>query len=139
MTGRVFRTEQVLAHPPRCVVYDPCTGLTHAAIGQQLGAGRVCLDDAAVAAWPIVHPRELRRPVPVSVCWSPIVRCNLACPHCLDDKSVPEGDRRARTAAAARIGAAGVLGVDISGGEPLLLPDLPDLAQPLIEAGCAVS
>jgi MoaA/NifB/PqqE/SkfB family radical SAM enzyme len=86
-----------------------------------------------------VHPRQLRRSAPVSVCWSPIVRCNLACPHCLDDKSVAEGDRRARAAVAARIAAAGVLGVDISGGEPLLLPDLPALARQLAAAGRAVS
>lgn len=67
------------------------------------------------------------------------MRCNLACPHCLDDKSVREGNRARRRQIADRIAAAGVLGVDISGGEPLLLSDLTALTDRLVLGGCAVS
>ncbi|SES35981.1 radical SAM protein [Actinokineospora terrae] len=120
------------------VVYDPLTGLTRQA-GEPMPAGRIALAAEDVAALPEVHPGELGAGMPVSVCWSPIVRCNLACPHCLDDKSVPELGRGERAEVAARIAASGVLGVDVSGGEPLLIRDLPTLLDVLVGSGCAVS
>ncbi len=145
MTLRTFR----LAHTAAgMVAHDPCTGLTHRGHQARAGAdvegaqtqtGRVRLDDRIVAAWPVIHPRELAGPMPVSVCWSPIVRCNLHCPHCLDDKAVPEAGRDRRAEVAGHLAAAGVLGVDISGGEPLLLADLPALADRLTAGGCVVS
>jgi MoaA/NifB/PqqE/SkfB family radical SAM enzyme len=73
--------------------------------------------------------------MPVSVCWSPIVRRNLRCPHCLDDTSVPELDVTGRGRIAGMLAVAAVLGVDISGGEPLLLRDLPTLAQRITIGG----
>ncbi|MFC4005573.1 radical SAM protein [Prauserella oleivorans] len=120
------------------VVYDPLTGLTHRT-GEPTLTGRATLANESIAALPEVHPGGLGDVMPVSVCWSPIVRCNLACPHCLDDKSVPELGRGGRAEVAARIAASGVLGVDVSGGEPLLIRDLPTLLDVLVDGGCAVS
>jgi sulfatase maturation enzyme AslB (radical SAM superfamily) len=120
------------------VVHDPLTGLTHRA-GIGLAAGRVRLADAEVAAWPVVHPGAVQSDVPISVCWSPLVRCNLTCPHCLDDKAVPELARPDRHRIAHLLAASPVLGVDISGGEPLLLRELPELIDILVAGDCTVS
>src|SRR5262249_52425714 len=87
-----------------------------------------------VLTGPVIASHDLGRTMPVSVCWSPIVRCNLACPHCLDDTTVTEAGAASRRRAAEVLSRADVLGVDISGGEPLLLRELPDLAR-LIAAG----
>jgi len=132
---RIFR---VAVSGGQIVVHDPCSGVTRLA-PHPIPAGRRLLDDGEMLGWPTAHPAGLGLDVPVSICWSPLVRCNLDCPHCLDDKSVPELDSARRAVIAQRIGASGVLGVDISGGEPLLLRDLPDLAQQLSGDGCAVS
>lgn len=134
-THRVFATG-VSGHTR--YVHDPLTGLTHRA-DDLIPLGRARLSGAAVASWPTVHPGDLDRTMPVSVCWSPLVRCNLACPHCLDDKSVPELARTQRQRIAEVLGKSGVLAVDISGGEPLLLRDLGALAAALTGSGCAVS
>jgi MoaA/NifB/PqqE/SkfB family radical SAM enzyme len=134
----MLRTFRVTASSGQILVYDPCSGVVRLA-PRPLPAGRHRLDDTEVRTWPAVHPATLGLDVPVSLCWSPLVRCNLDCPHCLDDKSVPELDAAGRAAMARLIGASGVLGVDISGGEPLLLRDLPDLARRLSGDGCAVS
>lgn len=128
---RIFRVDEALAH-------DPLTGLTYQA-PSYLRSGRASLDPRTVTAWPRIAPGETGRRMPVSICWSPIVRCNLSCPMCLDDTSVRELGRAHRARIAEVIGASGVLGVDISGGEPLLLGDLPDLARTLTQAGCVVS
>ncbi|MGH3243424.1 MAG: radical SAM protein, partial [Spirillospora sp.] len=77
------------------------------------------------------------RSMPLSLCWSPIVRCNLRCPHCLDDLSVPEMPGADRRRIARILADADVLGVDISGGEPLLLRDLPALARRIACGGRA--
>lgn len=119
-------------------VHDPLTGLTYQA-STELSGGRVRLSDAAVSAWPEVHPGTVQADVPISVCWSPLVRCNLACPHCLDDKTVPELARQDRQRIARLLAVSGVLGVDISGGEPLLLRELPELIDTLTAGNCAVS
>jgi molybdenum cofactor biosynthesis enzyme MoaA len=120
------------------VVHDPLTGQTYRA-DTGLTPGRVRLCDTDVAAWPEVHPAAVQADVPISVCWSPLVRCNLACPHCLDDKTVPELARPNRRRIASLLAESGVLGVDISGGEPLLLRELPELIDTLAAGGCAVS
>jgi MoaA/NifB/PqqE/SkfB family radical SAM enzyme len=141
MTGRstnTTRTFTAWAHGPERVVHDPLTGLTHRA-GTELGSGRFWLSDADVASWPEIHPAAVHADVPISVCWSPLVRCNLACPHCLDDKTVPELARPDRHRIAHLLAESGVLGVDISGGEPLLLRELPELIDTLTAGGCAVS
>lgn len=135
MTRRTF---SVAAPGGRGIIYDPCTGATRRS-PQPLPPGRRQLDSTIVRAWPLIHPSCSGLPVPVSVCWSPLVRCNLACPHCLDDTSLNELAAASRARIGRLIGASGVLGVDISGGEPLLLRDLPQLARHLADDGCAVS
>lgn len=135
MTVRAMAATQMTG---QTIVYDPCTGQTRHTL-RTLPAGRQLLDDREVDGWPETDPAILGMRWPVSVCWSPLVRCNLACPHCLDDKTLPELGAADRTTVARRIAVSGVLGVDISGGEPLLLTDLPDLASHLTAGGCAVS
>lgn len=122
--------------PP--LAYDPCSGTARLA-PPHAAPGRARLDDAGVRDWPAAGPAERNRNVPVSVCWSPIVRCNLACDHCLDDTTVPEAAPEARAGTARVLAASGILGADISGGEPLLLRDLPELAGTLAAGGLAVS
>ncbi|WP_236725226.1 radical SAM protein [Amycolatopsis orientalis] len=133
-----MRTFAARKHCDESVIHDPLTGLTHRA-GIALGSGRVRLSSSDVASWPEIHPAAVQTDVPISVCWSPLVRCNLACPYCLDDKAVLELDRAERYRIANLIAESQVLGVDISGGEPLLLRDLPELIDVLVAGGCAVS
>ncbi|MGH3832436.1 MAG: radical SAM protein [Pseudonocardiaceae bacterium] len=116
------------------LVHDPATGLTHRA-PTSLPSGRVRREETEVSGWPVAAPPELNRVMPVSLCWSPIVRCNLRCPQCLDDTSVPELGAADRERVARVLASAGVLGVDISGGEPLLLRDLPALARRVAVGG----
>jgi MoaA/NifB/PqqE/SkfB family radical SAM enzyme len=132
---RVFRID---AADGQVIAYDPCTGATRLA-QSAIPAGRQALDDEHVRGWPAIHPARLARAVPVSACWSPLVRCNLACPHCLDDTTVPEAGADSRAATAGVLAASGILGIDISGGEPLLLRDLRRLAGCLAAGGLAVS
>lgn len=127
---RVFAAHKQLVH-------DPATGLTHRC-PRPAPDGRSCFDDLEVTTWPQVAPVETGRTVPVSLCWSPIVRCNLHCPQCLDDTSVPELGSAERARIAGVLADAGLLGVDISGGEPLLLKDLPRLARRLAATGHTV-
>ncbi|MDH6144139.1 sulfatase maturation enzyme AslB (radical SAM superfamily) [Kitasatospora sp. GP30] len=129
----MIRTFAAAAINGTMVVHDPAVGTNHLP-PQPLPSGRIALDEHQVAAWPEAQPGQLTPKAPLSMCWSPIVRCNLACPHCLDDKSVRESSAEERQQLAGHITASGVLGVDLSGGEPLLLRDLPDLAQ-AIRAG----
>ncbi|WP_327009692.1 radical SAM protein [Dactylosporangium sp. NBC_01737] len=115
------------------LVHDPASGLTHRA-PTPIGTGRVTLAGGMVTGWPVVAPSDLGRSTPSSVCWSPIVRCNLHCPQCLDDTTVPEADTAERHRIAHLLAGADVLGVDVSGGEPLLLRDLPDVLD-ILRAG----
>ncbi|MER5642063.1 radical SAM protein [Kitasatospora sp. NPDC002227] len=119
------------------VVHDPAVG-SHHLPPRPVPLGCVGLDEHEVADWPEVRPGQLNPKAPLSMCFSPIVRCNLACPHCLDDKGVRESTAEERRTLAGHIAASGVLGVDISGGEPLLLRDLPDLAYAIRAGGRAV-
>src|SRR5205823_5026544 len=133
-TTRAFTAR---THGTGFVVHDPLTGLTHRA-GAELSSGRVRLSDGDVASWPEIHPAAVHADMPISVCWSPLVRCNLACPHCLDDKTVSELARTDRYRIAHLLAESAVLGVDISGGEPLLLRELPELID-ILAVSCAVS
>ncbi|MFJ6141663.1 radical SAM protein [Kitasatospora sp. NPDC092286] len=119
------------------VVHDPAVGTNHLA-PQPIPAGRVFLDDRQVASWIEAELAKLQLTAPVSMCWSPIVRCNLACPQCLDDRSVRESTADERRSLVDHIANSGILGVDISGGEPLLLRDLPDLARATCSHNTAV-
>ncbi|MFV2013600.1 MULTISPECIES: radical SAM protein [unclassified Micromonospora] len=129
MTSRVYGVDGHLAH-------DPATGLTHHA-PHPLPAGRWSGDPAEVNRWPVVAPDQHTRSQPASICWSPIVRCNLHCPHCLDDTSVRGLGPADRNRIAQILASSDILGVDISGGEPLLLKDLPDLARTVTAGGRA--
>lgn len=134
----MIRTFRVAERGGTTLVHDPATGLTHRP-GHDLPTGRLALDAREVSQWPVIHPAACGGSTPVSVCWSPVVRCNLHCPHCLDDKNISELDAAGRLKIARLIGESDILGVDISGGEPLLLKDLADLADELTSAGCVVS
>ena len=92
-----LRTYRVSGRGRQILVYDPCSGVTRLA-PHPVPAGRRQLDEAEVRAWPAGHPAGLGLDIPVSLCWSPLVRCNLDCPHCLDDKSVPELDVESKDA-----------------------------------------
>lgn len=138
ITGASSRFFASRAHDGIRYIHDPLTGLTHR-VDQLMPLGRSRLPEAQVEAWPTIHPAGLNRSAPVSVCWSPLVRCNLACPHCLDDKSVAELHRLDRTRIARVLGESDILAVDISGGEPLLLRELGELANMLTARGLAVS
>jgi sulfatase maturation enzyme AslB (radical SAM superfamily) len=118
------------------IVHDPASGLTYS-LPDRGAVGRQTLDESVVGTAPVLHPRALDRSVPVSLCWSPLVRCNLSCPHCLDDTTVHELGRPDRERVADVLAAADVLGVDISGGEPLLLRELPALARRIAAGGKA--
>ncbi|MFI7068779.1 radical SAM protein [Micromonospora sediminicola] len=116
------------------LVHDPASGMTHRA-PTPIGSGRITLAQTTVTAWPVVAPSDLDRPTPDSVCWSPIVRCNLHCPQCLDDTTVREANLSERRRVAHILADTNVLGVDISGGEPLLLRDLPELLETVRSGG----
>ncbi|WP_406220863.1 radical SAM protein [Streptomyces decoyicus] len=135
MTVRMFAAATLDA---TLLVYDPATELTHLA-PRRLPAGRQLLDDADVASWPTVAQRQVSTPVPFNICWSPLTRCNLQCPQCLDDKTLPELAGAGRTRIARILAGCGTLGLDISGGEPLLLRDVTDLLKTLASNGAAVS
>jgi MoaA/NifB/PqqE/SkfB family radical SAM enzyme len=62
------------------------------------------------------------------------VACNLNCPHCLDDKTVLALRAPERRRIAGLLANSGVMGVDVSGGEPLLLADLVGLLT-ILRAG----
>lgn len=140
---RAFRsaTYSVAERHATILVHDPATGLTHrynGALPASLPA-RVTLDPRQVATWPTVTPRDHSGLAPISVCWSPLVRCNLDCPHCLDDKTVTEAGPAERQRIAWLLAKSPVMGVDISGGEPLLLRELPTLADTLRRRSSVVS
>ncbi|MFD7902959.1 radical SAM protein [Kitasatospora sp. NPDC059747] len=133
----MIRTFAAATFGATTVVHDPAVGTNHLP-PQPLPAGCVALDDQQVTAWPMADPAALTLDYPLSMCWSPIVRCNLACPQCLDDKTVRESTPAERRTLVRHIAASGVLGVDISGGEPLLLRELPDLARAIRSRGTSV-
>lgn len=126
----VARTFAISSSKDGGIVYDPLSGQTFAWPNSPK-QGRCDLTDVDLEGLAELTPADLNRTYPVSVCWSPIVECNLRCPHCLDDKTVRSLGREDRTRIAQFIAAAPILGVDVSGGEPLLLRDLPELTTTL--------
>lgn len=124
--------------PQGTIIYDPCTGQTRVA-PTFLSDGRQQLNASDVRNWPSVHPREADHEYPVSLCWSPIVTCNFNCPHCLDDKAVIEGGAAERVRIGSLIANSNVVGVDVSGGEPLLIRELPGLLNLIRQNGIAAS
>ncbi|GII97554.1 radical SAM protein [Sinosporangium siamense] len=135
MTVRVFAAATLGQIP---LVYDPATELTHMP-GRNVPAGRVMLDDEEVAGWHTIAQRQVNTRIPFNLCWSPLVRCNLHCPQCLDDKTLSESGATERERIADVLATSDVLGHDISGGEPLLLQSLPQLLKVLSSHRAAVS
>ena len=78
---------------------------------------------------------------PRSVIWEVTSACNLSCAHCLADAGRP-GQRELDTAGALRVvgrlAEAGVLSVNLAGGEPFLRPDLFAIMDALLEARIGV-
>mgnify|MGYP001423262216 CR=1 FL=1 len=67
---------------------------------------------------------------PSSAIWELTRTCNMRCAHCLNNSGSGEGpelDREGAVQLLDRLDAAGILALSISGGEPFLRPDLPDL------------
>jgi len=122
MTNRLFALRD---HNNGTLAYDPCSGFVLLASDVAGGKGLRMIDASVAARWPIFGIVE--KGLPWNICWSPIVQCNLECPHCLDDKSTSQLVRGERRRIAQLLGRAAPLGIDISGGEPLLLKELPDL------------
>lgn len=70
--------------------------------------------------------------LPAFVDLRPIGRCNLSCPFCFGPRhEVPSMPRETALRIASVLRDSGVRGVVISGGEPTLLPYLPELAEEL--------
>jgi MoaA/NifB/PqqE/SkfB family radical SAM enzyme len=113
------------------VVYDPCSGDTYAAVDWSPMPGRRRVSEHFLVRLRQAHPATFQRQMPVSLCWSPVVRCNLSCPHCLDDKSLSSLEEQGRRRIAEILAESDVVGIDISGGEPLLLGDLDELLEVL--------
>ncbi|QEU94147.1 radical SAM protein [Streptomyces kanamyceticus] len=77
-----------------------------------------------------VGPPPVRLPAFVDL--RPIGRCNLDCPFCFGPRhDVPSMDEETALRVASVLRDGGVQGVVISGGEPTLLPYLPDLVREL--------
>lgn len=85
--------------------------------------------DYVIEEDPLEEPYDL--PEERLVTWSVTGRCALRCAHCYDAAGHPRQDLSTVQAHAviARLAAAGVRYVVLSGGEPLLRPDLPDLLR----------
>jgi 7-carboxy-7-deazaguanine synthase len=66
-------------------------------------------------------------------------KCNLRCVWCDTPHSFAAGTPMSRTELHAEVAKAGLSHVCLTGGEPLLQPDLPELAQELLDAGYTVS
>jgi len=66
-------------------------------------------------------------------------KCNLRCVWCDTPHSFGAGTAVSRQELHAAVKAAGLTHVCLTGGEPLLQPDLPVLAQELLDAGYTVS
>lgn len=134
MTRRLFALRD---HGNGTLAYDPCAGFVLLAPGVTGGPGLRMFDSSVAATWPIFSIAESG--LPLNICWSPIVQCNLKCPHCLDDKSASQLVRSERRRVAQLLGQAMPLGIDVSGGEPLLLKELPELLALLENGLTAVS
>lgn len=97
--------------------------------------------EAAESRWPCGATRLIDRlSAPLFVSWQLTRDCDLACVHCCTEsaprKKLPgELDRRAALACADQIIDAGVPYVMLCGGEPMVVPHFPEVAQRLGSAG----
>ncbi|MEM7819658.1 MAG: radical SAM protein [Candidatus Aenigmatarchaeota archaeon] len=79
---------------------------------------------------------------PFLIVWNVTKRCNLNCIHCYEDAHVPAPDEltpEEALQAVDKMAEAGVAYVAISGGEPLIRPDLFDIAKRIKEREMAFS
>lgn len=80
---------------------------------------------------------------PLEVIWDITRRCNLSCPFCLEDSldasCAEEVSEETRQVILSEIIKSKVLQVNISGGEPFLLPRLEEYVAKLIDGGCLVT
>ncbi len=77
---------------------------------------------------------------PLTVNWSLSFRCNFTCSHCYSRDLVDEGlDRKEVLRIIDLLAAKGVVFVNFGGGEPLVYPDLFDVAAYASEAGLKVT
>lgn len=83
-----------------------------------------------IAKWGLQKP--FTGNVPFLVVWNITRACNLNCKHCYEDAHTPQPDElipAQRLEAIDKMADAGVAYIAISGGEPLVLPDLWDVAE----------
>ncbi|MBI5657832.1 MAG: GeoRSP system radical SAM/SPASM protein [Geobacter sp.] len=77
---------------------------------------------------------------PLTINWALNNSCNFRCRHCYSRVDTDrELDRETLCAALARVAGAGVLAVNFGGGEPLLRPDLLEIAACAAGSGLQVS
>src|SRR5262249_21140715 len=75
---------------------------------------------------------------PLVAHWAVTYRCNLHCPFCYSESGPhrhPGPGRQTRLLLVERLAAWGVLEVALGGGEPTVLPDLPELLAAIRAAG----
>jgi len=109
------------------ILHDPATGATHYHPDRRPGAdhaGRQLLDDHRLPVGAV----DLERPIPVSVRW----RLRVPATSGIGNRA----DAWQRVAGI--LADAGVLGVEIGGGDPILLAGLPGLARRITAGGRAV-
>jgi radical SAM protein with 4Fe4S-binding SPASM domain len=80
---------------------------------------------------------------PMEVTWDLTRRCNLSCTFCLED-SLPQScaeevGEEVRQKILSEIIACKVLKVNLSGGEPFLMPNLEEYVAQLVQSRCSVS
>ncbi|MBU0929008.1 MAG: radical SAM protein [Spirochaetes bacterium] len=76
-------------------------------------------------------------PAPSSAIWETTSACDLACAHCLADagrRAPLELDTAGAIRVVGRLAEAGVLAVNLAGGEPFLRPDIFDIIDALVAA-----
>ena len=93
---------------------------------------------------PASHPPDVDRLLgaPLQATWVLTARCNLTCPYCLEDgpseASPDDVPTRTRETILRELVQCRVLRVNISGGEPLLVDELPEYVERLRGGGAAV-
>ncbi len=76
---------------------------------------------------------------PTFLSWALTGKCQLECLHCANDTMAPALSPEQRLEVAPRIAESGALRVSLCGGEPLLAPEVAEIARTLKQAGKYVS
>jgi len=108
---------------------------------RQKGAATAFCNLAETIATSGIH-RPLSLSSPIAVVWSLSKKCNLRCAHCYQDARSSFSDEMTpdeQLQIADELGATGVALVVLSGGEPLLNPDIFSLIQRILEHDVAVA